>query len=60
MNNKQDSTIKIPSFFILDIPIVPSITAKVSFQNFKNDVQLSEDLFKIPDDYVEHIQEDSN
>jgi hypothetical protein len=44
---------------VLDIPIVPSITAKVSFQNFKNDVEFSEDLFKIPDDYVEHVQEAS-
>jgi hypothetical protein len=60
MNNKQDSNLKIQTFLILDVPIVPSITAKVSFQNFKNDVQFSDDLFKIPDDYVEHIQEDSN
>ena len=38
---------------IIDIPIVPTVTAKVSFKNFSKICNFDEKLFKIPDDYVE-------
>ena len=41
------------TLYILDIPVVPTVTAKVSFQNFKKNLTINDDLFKIPSDYVE-------
>lgn len=37
----------------IDIPIVPTVSAKVSFQNFKKVSSYNETLFKVPDDYTE-------
>lgn len=47
----------------IDIPIVPTVSAKVSFQNFKTDFDLTESLFKVPKDYVEEnifLEKESN
>ena len=38
---------------ILDIPIVPTVTAKVSFKNFSKNKSFDQNLFKIPSDYTE-------
>ena len=32
---------------------MPTVTAKVSFKNFNKNYTFNENLFKIPDDYVE-------
>jgi hypothetical protein len=42
-------------FIFQDIPVVPTVTAKVSFQNFKKNFTINDDLFKIPSDYVEDV-----
>lgn len=43
---------------LLDIPIVHTITAKVSFQNFKKNYKSDPLLFRIPPNYTEeNIQE---
>ena len=45
------------------MPVVPTISAKVCFMNFKKNIQLSDELFQVPSDYVEDkvkIFSDSN
>lgn len=37
----------------IEIPVFPTVTAKVTFQQFKWDDTLSDDLFIIPTDYKE-------
>jgi len=41
-------------FIFVDIPIVPAISAKVCFQNFKKQSP-SEHLFQVPSDYKEEL-----
>ena len=36
--------------------MVPTVTAKVSFQNFNKNLDMSDDLFKIPSDYAENVE----
>lgn len=52
---KEFINLKLPPGFPvkIDIPIVPSVSAKVCFQNFKKDCNHSADLFRIPSDYIE-------
>lgn len=47
--------VKLPPGFPvkLDIPILPTITAKITFQDFEFRNNISSDLFKIPSHYVE-------
>jgi len=47
----------------IEMPVVPTISAKVCFMNFKKNIQLSDELFQVPSDYVEDkvkIFSDSN
>ena len=39
----------------LDIPIVPAISAKVCFQNFRKNCEHSQSLFTVPADYKEEV-----
>lgn len=52
---KEFINLKLPPGFPvkIDIPIVPTVTAKVSFKNFSKNKIFSENLFKIPSDYTE-------
>lgn len=52
---KEFINLKLPPGFPvkIDIPIVPTVTAKVSFKNFNKNYAFNEKLFKIPDEYVE-------
>lgn len=40
------------SIFFLDIPVFPTITATVTFQEFRYD-EFDESIFTVPDDYKE-------
>lgn len=48
-------TLKLPSGFPvkIDIPILPTVTAKITFQKFEFRDNLSPDLFIIPENYKE-------
>lgn len=41
----------------IDIPVVPTVTAKVGFMNFKRSIQIDDKLFSIPVDYTEANQD---
>lgn len=48
-------TLKLPSGFPvkIDIPILPTVTAKITFQKFEFRDNIPASLFKIPDNYHE-------
>lgn len=48
-------TLKLPSGFPvkIDIPILPTVSAKITFQKFEFRDDISPDLFVIPGDYKE-------
>jgi hypothetical protein len=48
-------TLKLPSGFPvkIDIPILPTVTAKITFQKFEFRENIPQELFVIPDDYKE-------
>lgn len=52
---KQFLNAKLPPGFPvkIDIPVVPTVTAKVSFQNFRRDMAINESMFQVPADYIE-------
>lgn len=37
----------------VDIPIVPTVTAKITFQEFRFVDDMDEELFRVPDDYIQ-------
>lgn len=47
--------LKLPSGFPvkIDIPILPTVTAKITFQKFEFQENISPDLFEIPSLYTE-------
>lgn len=47
--------LKLPGGFPvkIDIPILPTVTAKITFQKFEFRDNIPQDLFVIPDDYRE-------
>lgn len=49
---------KLPTGFPVkvDIPVLPTVTAKVTFQKFEFRDDINADMFKIPDDYMEDPQ----
>ena len=38
------------------MPVVPTVSAKVCFMNFKKNIQLNDDLFRVPSDYAEDME----
>ncbi|XP_023954986.1 ankyrin repeat domain-containing protein 13C [Bicyclus anynana] len=52
---RQFVAMKLPKGFPvkIDIPILPTVTAKITFQKFDFRDDIPEELFVIPDDYVE-------
>lgn len=48
-------TLKLPNGFPvkMEIPILPTVTAKITFQHFEFKNDISKDLFVIPTTYVE-------
>lgn len=58
---KEFINLKLPPGFPvkIDIPIVPAISAKVCFQNFKKQPP-SKSLFEVPKDYKEEIVAEMN
>lgn len=55
---KEFINLKLPPGFPvkIDIPIVPAISAKVCFQNFKREAY-DESMFRVPKNYVEELLE---
>lgn len=47
--------VKLPPGFPvkLDIPVLPTVSAKITFQEFHFRQDVPEDLFRVPDDYIE-------
>lgn len=39
--------------FFSDIPILPTVTARITFQEFVYDDNISDELFEVPADYEE-------
>lgn len=52
---KEFISMKLPSGFPvkIEIPVLPTITAKITFQEFEWSNDLSDELFLIPDDFKE-------
>lgn len=48
-------TLKLPSGFPvkIDIPILPTVTAKITFQKFEFRDNIPESMFEVPETYVE-------
>ena len=41
---------------IKDVPVVPTVMGRVTFLDFNYNTNLSDDLFEIPEDYVQDTE----